>query len=345
MTAKKKSENYLHKIRNIGIIAHIDAGKTTLTERILFYSKKIHRLGEVHDGTATMDFMPEEQERGITIGSACTTCHWLGRQVNIIDTPGHVDFTIEVERALRVLDGAVGVFCGVGGVEPQSETVWRQSEHYHVPKLAFVNKMDRVGADFFGVVGEIKDKLGATPLVMQLPWGQGQDFSGIIDLLGFTYLTFDPKTSGAEIQEFELTPEQSSEARKWREKLIENLADFDETLLEQYLAGEEIDSDTLIPIIRQSVLNFQTVPVFLGSALKNIGVQPLLDSICEFLPSPLEVSRVQGLEPGTTKVKTFPVAPDAPLSALVFKITMEAGRLLCLIRIYSGRIRAGESIY
>ncbi|MCF8037965.1 MAG: elongation factor G [Desulfohalobiaceae bacterium] len=345
MTKKKTSENYLQKIRNIGIIAHIDAGKTTLTERILFYSKKIHRLGEVHDGTATMDFMPEEQERGITIGSACTSCHWLGRQINIIDTPGHVDFTIEVERALRVLDGAVGVFCGVGGVEPQSETVWRQSEHYQVPKLAFVNKMDRVGADFFGVVKEIQAKLGANPLVMQLPWGQGQDFAGIIDLLGFKYVTFDPETRGAEVQELELTPEQAAEARKWREKLIENLADFDESLLEPYLAGEEISAETLIPIIRKSVINFQTVPVFLGSALKNIGAQPLLNAVCEFLPSPLEVSQVQGLEPVTRKVKSFPVAPDSPLSALVFKISMEGGRLLCLMRLYSGRIQAGENIY
>lgn len=345
MTKKKVRDNYLKKIRNIGIIAHIDAGKTTLTERILFYTNKIHRLGEVHDGTATMDFMPEEQQRGITIGSACTSCHWSGRQINIIDTPGHVDFTIEVERALRVLDGAVGVFCAVGGVEPQSETVWRQSEHYQVPKLAFVNKMDRVGADFFGVVQEIEDKLGANPLVMQIPVGQGREFSGIIDLLGFKFLTFDPKSSGSTVQESELSPEQTAEARKFREKLIENLADFDETLLERYLAGQEISSDTLIPIIRKTVINFQTVPIFLGSALKNIGVQPLLHAICEFLPSPLEVSQVQGVDPETGKVKSFPVALDAPLSALVFKISMETGRIVCLMRLYSGRIQAGENIH
>ncbi len=344
MKTKNASEKFLKKIRNIGIIAHIDAGKTTLTERILFYTKKIHRLGEVHDGTATMDFMPEEQERGITIASACTTCFWDGNQINIIDTPGHVDFTIEVERALRVLDGAVGVFCAVGGVEPQSETVWRQSEHYQVPKLAFINKMDRTGADFFQVVEEIKEKLGAKPLVLQIPMGQGQDFSGLIDLMKNTFLSFDPESKGADVQERPLNDEQRDLAEKWREKLIENLADCDEQLMEAYLAGESIQNDQLLHAIRQAVINFQGVPVFCGSALKNIGVQPLIDAVCSFLPSPLEVAQVQGILPKTGEKLSFPISPEAPLSALVFKISMEGGRLFSLMRIYSGTIQPGQTV-
>ena len=344
MNSKKAHETFLRTIRNIGIIAHIDAGKTTLTERMLFYTKKIHRLGEVHDGTATMDFMPEEQERGITIASACTTCFWSGKQINIIDTPGHVDFTIEVERALRVLDGAVGVFCAVGGVEPQSETVWRQSEHYKVPKLAFVNKMDRTGADFFHVVNEIKEKLGATPLVMQVPVGQGQEFSGIIDLMNETFLRFDPDSQGMDVQERPLDESQRVEADKWRERLIETLADGDEQLMEAYLAGETIHNDQLLAAIRQAVITFQAVPVLCGSALKNIGVQPLLDAVCAFLPSPLEVAQVQGVAPKTGEKLSFPISPEAPLSALVFKITLEGGRLLALMRLYSGTIQPGQTV-
>ena len=233
-----RKDRYLDMIRNIGIIAHIDAGKTTLTERILYYTKKIHRLGEVHEGTATMDYMPEEQERGITITSACTSCLWNKHHVNIIDTPGHVDFTIEVERSLRVLDGAVGVFCAVGGVEPQSETVWRQSEHYKVPKIAFVNKLDRLGADFSSVLQDMRDKLQATPLPLQIPVGQGQDFEGVIDLIEQRFLRFDSQSKGATVSEQEVPEDLLEQAEAWREALVETVAETDETILEAYLAGE-----------------------------------------------------------------------------------------------------------
>ncbi len=345
MSTGPQSDKYLNRIRNIGIIAHIDAGKTTLTERILYYTKKIHRIGEVHEGTATMDYMPEEQERGITITSACTTCHWKEKQVNIIDTPGHVDFTIEVERSLRVLDGAVGVFCAVGGVEPQSETVWRQSEHYKVPKLAFVNKMDRLGADFQAVVQELKDKLNVHPLVLQLPFGQGSDFSGIIDLLTMEFLSFDPETLGANMERAELSPEQRELAEQGRERLIEALAEVDEALLERYVAGEALEMQELKESLRRAVLSLKAVPVYCGSALKNMGVQPVLDGICDFLPSPLEVAQVEGIDPRTKKKKSFPVSTTAPLSALVFKVTIEGGRLLTLMRLYSGVLQAGATVY
>ncbi len=339
------AEKYLEKIRNIGMIAHIDAGKTTLTERILYYTKKIHKIGEVHEGTATMDYLPEEQERGITITSAATTCKWKDKIINIIDTPGHVDFTIEVERSLRVLDGAVGIFCGVGGVEPQSETVWRQSDHYKVPKIAFVNKMDRIGADFFRVVEDLKEKLGANPLILQIPEGQGEEFKGIIDLLRFKFLVFDPETKGEVIHEFDLTEKQQERANKWKDKLLEQLADLDETILEKYLAEEEISIKEIKEAIRRATISLKGVPVFLGSALKNIGVQPLLDGICDFLPSPLDVAQIEGIDPRTKKKKTFSISSKAPFSALVFKTTFETGRLLSWIRIYSGKIKAGESVY
>ena len=345
MSSSAQSDKYLNHIRNIGIIAHIDAGKTTLTERILYYTKKIHRIGEVHEGTATMDYMPEEQERGITITSACTTCHWKDKQVNIIDTPGHVDFTIEVERSLRVLDGAVGVFCAVGGVEPQSETVWRQSEHYKVPKLAFVNKLDRLGADFEAVVQDLKDKLNVHPLVLQLPDGHGSEFSGIIDLLNMEYLSFDPESLGANMERSELSPEQREKAEQARERLIEDLAEVDEALLERYVSGEVPETQELKEALRRGVLSLKGVPVFCGSALKNIGVQPVLDGICDFLPSPLEVVQVEGIDPKTRKKKSFPVSPRAPLSALAFKVTIEGGRLLTLMRLYSGVLEAGATVY
>jgi elongation factor G len=345
MSTGPHSDKYLNSIRNIGIIAHIDAGKTTLTERILYYTKKIHRLGEVHEGTATMDYMPEEQERGITITSACTTCHWRDKHVNIIDTPGHVDFTIEVERSLRVLDGAVGVFCAVGGVEPQSETVWRQSEHYKVPKLAFVNKMDRLGADHQAVVQDLKDKLNVHPLVLQLPDGQGSEFCGIIDLLSMEYLSFDPETLGANMVRSELSGEKRGLAEEGRERLIEALAEVDESLLERYVAGETIEAGAIREAVRRAVLSLKAVPVYCGSALKNIGVQPVLDGICDVLPSPLEVARVEGIDPKTRTKKSFPVSTKAPLSALVFKVTIEGGRLLTLMRIYSGVMEAGATVY
>lgn len=345
MVKEVRRDKYLQHIRNIGIIAHIDAGKTTLTERMLYYTKKIHRMGEVHDGTATMDFMPEEQERGITITSATTSCVWKNKQINIIDTPGHVDFTIEVERSLRVLDGAVGVFCAVGGVEAQSENVWRQSEHYHVPKLAFINKIDRLGGDFQSVIQDMQDKLNINPLVLQIPWGQGMDFSGIIDLLGMKLLYFDPQSKGLEMQSSDLTQEQLDYALPWREGLVENLSEFDEKLMEQYLNGEEIPLERLMAVIRQVTLDLKAVPIFVGAALKNSGIQPVLDGIWHYLPSPLEVSQVKGIDPETKQEISFPIDSSAPLSALVFKVTMESGRVLSLMRIYSGTIQAGESVY
>lgn len=341
----KGKDGYLHKIRNIGIIAHIDAGKTTLTERILFYTRKIHRIGEVHEGTATMDYLPEEQERGITITSACTTCVWKDKQINIIDTPGHVDFTIEVERSLRVLDGAIGIFCAVGGVEPQSETVWRQSEQYKVPKLAFINKLDRLGADFEMVLTELKEKLAVNPLLLQIPEGQGQDFKGLIDLLRLKYLTFDPESQGTVVREQDLDAEQLARAQPWRERLLEQLADYDEQILEKYLADEELDYRDLRLLIRKMTVNSVGVPVLVGSALKNIGVQPVLDAVRDFLPSPLDVAPPQGMDPQDKKKKSFPVSSSAPLSALIFKVSMESGRLLTLLRVYSGSLQAGENVY
>ena len=338
-------DKYLNSLRNIGIIAHIDAGKTTLTERILYYSKKIHRLGEVHEGTATMDYMPEEQQRGITITSACTSCNWKERQINIIDTPGHVDFTIEVERALRVLDGAVGVFCAVGGVEPQSETVWRQSEYYGVPKLAFINKMDRMGADFQAVLADMREKISSNPLVLQIPDGEGEDFAGVIDLLQMKYLHFDPDTKGMEVDYQPLAQDKHDYAISWRELLLENLSELDDAIMEQYLSGEDFGEEELKAAIRDVTLNLRGVPVFVGSALKNVGVQPIMDGICDYLPSPREVQQIEGVDPESREKKSFPVSASAPLSALVFKVQMESGRILTLMRIYSGSIQARESIY
>ncbi|MBS3779173.1 MAG: elongation factor G [Desulfovermiculus sp.] len=338
-------ESYLNFIRNIGIIAHIDAGKTTLTERILYYTKKIHRLGEVHEGTATMDYMPEEQERGITITSACTSCQWNKHLVNIIDTPGHVDFTIEVERSLRVLDGAVGVFCAVGGVEPQSETVWRQSEHYKVPKIAFVNKLDRVGADFEAVLQDMRDKLQAIALPLQFPVGQGTDFSGLVDILSQKFLRFDFQSKGATVIEEELPQELENKAATWRERLLETLAEVDESILEAYLAGEVPAVQDIKAAIRQATLDLRLVPVLAGSALKNIGVQPVMNAVVDYLPSPIQVRPAQGLDPQTHKSRSFPVSTSSPLSALVFKILLDGGRPLTLMRLYSGRVQAGETVF
>ena len=345
--AKKKAlkKGYLQSLRNIGIIAHIDAGKTTLTERVLYYSGRIHRMGEVHDGTATMDFMPEEQERGITIASAFTTCRWQDKTINIIDTPGHVDFTIEVERSLRVLDGAVGVFCAVGGVEPQSETVWRQSEKYHVPKLAFVNKMDRPGADFEAVLSAITEKLKAKPLPMQVPIGQGQDFSGLIDLSSMRRLMFDPETQGEKWESIELTDAEKETAAPWRERFLETLAEEDEEILEAYVAGGDIPPETLRAGIRRAVLSLKLVPVFAGAALRNIGVQPLLDGICAYLPSPADIPPAQGVAPKTREKISIQHSPGEPLAALAFKVSMETGRKMVVLRVYSGTVETGQSLY
>ncbi|MEG6548738.1 elongation factor G [Desulfocurvibacter africanus] len=338
-----KSE--LESLRNIGIIAHIDAGKTTLTERILFYTHRIHRMGEVHDGTATMDYMPEEQERGITITSACTTCLWKGKRINIIDTPGHVDFTIEVERSLRVLDGAVGVFCGVGGVEPQSETVWRQSERYGVPKLAFINKMDRLGADFQGVLDQMRQKLGAKPLPLVIPDDGGEDFKALFDVLHMKLLRFENQSQGEHYEVQELDAEQIARVQPWRERLIEAVADEDDDILQSYLSGEDLSVERLEAAIRAATLSLRIVPVYAGSALKNIGVQPLLDGILAFLPSPLDVPPAIGVDPQTKAKKYFQTSASEPLSALAFKVSMESGRKLVLMRIYSGVLNEGQEVW
>ena len=338
-------KNYLKKLRNIGIIAHIDAGKTTLTERILYYSGKIHRMGEVHDGTATMDFMPEEQERGITIGSACTTCAWHGSTVNIIDTPGHVDFTIEVERSLRVLDGAVGVFCAVGGVEPQSETVWRQSERYKVPKLTFVNKMDRLGADFGAVLEAMKSKLGAVPLPMVVPLGEGQEFEAVIDLVRMQKVVFDQQTSGVEFEAVPLSETEEAYAAPWRERMFETLAEADEEFLEAYLGGEEVGEDAIRAAVRRATLALALVPVFSGSALKNIGVQLVMDAVCDYLPSPAEVHGQMATAPASGEHVELANSHTGELAALAFKVSLDGGRKMVLMRIYSGVLTAGEVVY
>ncbi|WP_300157502.1 elongation factor G [Solidesulfovibrio sp.] len=346
MSAKKgPGKSRLQSLRNIGIIAHIDAGKTTLTERILYYTGRIHRMGEVHDGTATMDFMPEEQERGITITSACTTCAWKDHSINIIDTPGHVDFTIEVERSLRVLDGAVGVFCAVAGVEPQSETVWRQSVAYRVPKLACVNKLDRLGADFEGTLAAMREKLAANPVPVTVPVGQGADFAGIIDLLAMERLDFDQATQGEEIARRPLTEAEAAYAAPWREQLVEAACEYDEALMEAYLSGGDIDPGRLGAGLRAATLNHAVVPVYAASALKNIGVQPLLDGVLAFLPSPLDRGAVVGHDPRTKDEKRFEPDPAAPLAALAFKVSMETGRRQVFVRVYSGRLEAGKDVY
>ena len=277
------STEQLKKTRNIGIIAHIDAGKTTLTERMLFYTGRSHKMGEVHNGEAIMDWMPEEQERGITITSAVTTCSWLGHTINIIDTPGHVDFTIEVERSLRVLDGAIGVFCAVGGVEPQSETVWHQADRYKVPKIAFINKIDRIGANFDNAVQMMKERLGARPLILQLPWGLEEEFQGIIDLIKMKALLWNENDLGISVEEIHMPEEYQDRAIEQREKMLELLADYDDTIMEKYIAEEEIDIKSIKTAIREATIGLKLVPVFCGAALRNKGVQPILDSIVEFL--------------------------------------------------------------
>ncbi|MGL1862603.1 MAG: elongation factor G [Pseudodesulfovibrio sp.] len=339
------SAKVLGNLRNIGIIAHIDAGKTTLSERILYYSGKIHRIGEVHEGTATMDYMPEEQERGITITSAVTSCQWDPCMINLIDTPGHVDFTIEVERSLRVLDGAVGVFCGVSGVEPQSETVWRQSESYHVPKLAFVNKMDRLGADFESVVESIRKTLGANPLPIQYPNGEGDEFEGVFDLIEMKRMEFDQDTNGEKISLFDLTDEEADKLEPWREKLIEAASDEDDEILDLYLGGEPVPPTRIRASIRKATLKQTLVPVLVGSALKNIGVQPVMSAVCDFLPSPLEVPAATGIVPETKEEISFEVSHKEPLSALVFKVAMDSGRKIAMMRIYSGQLSSGDTVF
>jgi elongation factor G len=335
----------LAKTRNIGIIAHIDAGKTTITERMLYYTGRVHRMGEVHDGEATMDWMLEERERGITITSAVTSCTWLDHTINIIDTPGHVDFTIEVERSLRILDGAIGIFCAVGGVEPQSETVWHQADKYKVPKIAFINKMDRIGADFFRAVEMIKNRLGANPLVLQLPWGSEDSYMGIIDLLKMRAIVWEEETLGAEYKEMPIPPELEEEALRYREILLETLADKDDLIMDYYLSEKEIEPRELKRVIRAATVNLEAVPVFCGAALRNKGIQPLLDGISEYLPSPLDVPPIVGHVPETDREETRPPDFKGPFSALAFKVMMDQGRKMTYLRIYSGSVKAGDTVY
>ncbi len=337
-------EQPLTKIRNIGIIAHIDAGKTTTTERILYYTGRAHKMGEVHEGSATMDWMPQEQERGITITSAATTCFWLDHQINIIDTPGHVDFTAEVERSLRVLDGAVGVFCAVGGVEPQSETVWRQAEKYGVPRIAFVNKLDRIGADFQRCVQEIREKLGAHPLIVQLPLGIEQNLQGVIDLISMEAIVYDEETLGATYRIEPIPDAILAEAEAARVQLLEALSENDDAFMMKYLEGESITTKEIESSIRSETLANRLVPVVCGAAFKNKGVQQLLDAIVKFLPSPLDIPAVHGLNPnGEEEIRE--VDEQAPAAALVFKIMTDpfVGQLTFL-RVYSGVLHVGEHV-
>jgi elongation factor G len=335
----------LTNIRNIGIIAHIDAGKTTVTERILFYTGRVHKMGEVHDGEATMDWMLEEKERGITITSAVTSCDWAGRTVNIIDTPGHVDFTIEVERSLRVLDGAIGVFCAVGGVEPQSETVWHQADRYKVPKIAFVNKLDRVGADFHRAVEMMKERLGANPLVVQLPWGIEGDLKGVIDLVKMKGVLWEEETLGAEFREVPIPDELSEEAAAYRDLLLETLADKNDLIMEKYLGEEEIKVQELRQAIRQATIQLELVPVLCGAALRNKGIQPLLDAIVDYLPSPMDIPPIVGRVPASGKEAARPAEVKGPLCALAFKVMLDQGRKMTYMRVYSGTIRPGNTVF
>ena len=336
--------NRLKKIRNIGIIAHIDAGKTTLTERILFYTGRTYKMGEVHDGEAVMDWMPEEQERGITITSAVTTCQWRGTDINIIDTPGHVDFTIEVERSLRVLDGAVGVFCAVGGVEPQSETVWHQADHYRVPKIAFINKMDRVGADFDNVLAMMRERLAAKPLVLQLPYGQEEHFAGVIDLLNMKLLVWDKASLGCKMDAADIPPEMLENAAKARVRLIEIVAETSDEVMERYLSDEDVPLDLLREAIRQAAIRLDLVPVLCGAALRNLGVQPVLDAVVDYLPSPLDIPPVRGWAPISEEEQERPAAETGPLAALAFKVMMDQGRKLTYLRLYSGKMKNGADV-
>ncbi|MHB8067724.1 MAG: elongation factor G [Desulfobaccales bacterium] len=335
----------LKAIRNIGIIAHIDAGKTTLTERILYYTGRTHKMGEVHNGAAVMDWMPEEQERGITITAAVTTCQWKGAVINIIDTPGHVDFTIEVERSLRVLDGAIGVFDAVSGVEPQSETVWHQADKYRVPKLAFINKVDRLGADFHHAVDSMREKLGAHPLVLTIPMGQEDHFLGVIDLLKMQALVWQEETLGAVFEEMEIPPEYLEEAQKAREALREALAEVDDTAMEAYLREQTLSLDEIKAAIHRSTVALKGVPTYCGAALKNKGIQPLLDGIKDFLPNPTEVPPISGHHPQTGEVEARPPNDSGPLAALAFKIMVDQAQRLTYVRLYSGTLKPGQEIY
>jgi len=340
-----KKKIHIKNIRNIGIIAHIDAGKTTVTERILYYTGRSHKIGEVHDGEAIMDWMPDEQERGITITSAVTTCHWKGNDIQIIDTPGHVDFTIEVERSLRVLDGAIGVFCAVGGVEPQSETVWRQADKYLVPKIAFINKLDRVGASFFKTIEMMKDILHANPLILQLPVGSEDDFAGVIDLIHMKQILWEDDALGETYITEEIPSDCRESAEKYRDKLIETIAEVDDDIMEDYLSEAPISTESLVTAIRKATIDLKLVPVLCGSALRNKGIQPLLNSIVDFLPSPVDVPPIKGVHPETGEIVECKARNTDPLAALIFKVAMTEGRKLSYVRIYSGKMHTKENTY
>ncbi len=335
----------LEKTRNIGIMAHIDAGKTTTTERILYYTGVNYKIGEVHEGTATMDWMEQEQERGITITSAATSCFWNDHRINIIDTPGHVDFTVEVERSLRVLDGAIAVFDGVAGVEPQTETVWRQADRHNVPRMCFINKMDRTGADFFFVLGTIKERLGCKAAVLQLPIGAEADFAGIIDLVTMKALVWESEDLGASWNEVEIPDDLKTQADEYRAELVDLLAEFDENILEKFVGEEEITIEDLKSAIRKGTLSGDCVPILTGTAFKNKGVQPLLDSVVEYLPSPLDLPPVEGIEPRSEEVTKRAVSDDEPFSALAFKIMTDphVGKLT-YFRVYSGTLEKGATV-
>ncbi|KLU67491.1 MULTISPECIES: elongation factor G [Desulfosporosinus] len=338
-------QNSLENTRNIGIMAHIDAGKTTVTERILFYTGRVHKIGEVHDGAATMDWMVQEQERGITITSAATTCQWRNNRINIIDTPGHVDFTVEVERSLRVLDGAVAVFCSVGGVEPQSETVWRQADKYKVPRIAYINKMDRMGADFFRGVSMIADRLGAKPVPIQVPIGVEDNFKGVVDLVTMTAIIYTDDLGTT--AEHNAIPEDLQEiSNKYREKLVEAVAETDEELMMKYLEGEELTEDEIRNGIRKGVISNTFIPVLCGSAFKNKGVQPLLDAVVDYMPSPLDVPPIKGVNPDTGEEDHRTASDEEPFSALAFKIMADpfVGKL-AFFRVYSGVLSAGSYVF
>jgi elongation factor G len=335
----------LKAIRNIGIIAHIDAGKTTLTERILYYTGRTHKMGEVHNGAAVMDWMPEEQERGITITAAVTTCQWKGCVVNIIDTPGHVDFTIEVERSLRVLDGAIGVFDAVSGVEPQSETVWHQADKYRVPKLAFINKMDRMGANFGAAVKSLQERLGAHPLVLTIPWGEEDRFQGVIDVVNLKAIRWQEETLGVVFQELEIPADYRERTEEAREALIEAVAEVDDEVMEVYLAEQPLTAEAIKAGIQRATLALKGVPTYCGSALRNKGIQPLLDGIKDFLPNPAQVPPVTGQNPRTGETETRPPRDDAPLAALAFKIMVDQSQRLTYVRIYSGTLKFGQEVY
>ena len=340
------TEKYsLDRLRNIGISAHIDAGKTTTTERILYYTGKLHRMGEVHEGGATMDWMEQEKERGITITSAATTCFWNDHRINIIDTPGHVDFTVEVERALRVLDGAVALFCSVGGVEPQSETVWRQMDKYHVPRIAFVNKMDRTGANFFAAVQQMKDRLKANAVPVQIPIGEGEMFRGVIDLVLNKAIVWHDETQGMTWDEIAIPEDLKSEARHWRINLLEAIAEHNDALLMKYLEGEEITVEEMRETVRKAVISMSITPVFCGSSFKNKGVQRLLDGVIDYLPSPLDLPPVTGLIPRTEQEETRLPDPKAPFAAVAFKIATDpyVGKLT-FFRVYSGALDKGTQV-